>query len=376
MPMFGYRRPDEIGAGYSPNAAPMVASSAPVSQPAVAQPAIGMTKGGKPRGLFGKVVHSLNFFDEDPTFGDWLIGGTSRLDELRDRRVKAAQREQTQAALNQYIQNLPPELQPLARLMPDEVGKVALKQYEPDEYGYSDGVMYNKRRPEATRVADKPIDPIALARLQLDNDKFKFDQQQAGQMTPHQRAQFDLATKKFNAGLDDNGAPRPLKGPDAHLLTKARDAADTAQSMTALLDMFDEANRKASSGPGAGLQVWSPEIGQMKSAETQMRSFMRPAGSGATSDYEQRLYAQGPPSVDKPGAVNAALSANFRKLAAIQNARRDFYETFSQRYGHLNGAEQQFRASPEFTKLTAQAGNSAAPANAPPARPDPLGIRK
>ncbi|NBW20036.1 MAG: hypothetical protein EBR82_69905, partial [Caulobacteraceae bacterium] len=152
MPMFGYRRPDEIGAGYSPNAAPMVASSAPVSQPAVAQPAIGMTKGGKPRGLFGKVVHSLNFFDEDPTFGDWLIGGTSRLDELRDRRVKAAQREQTQAALNQYIQNLPPELQPLARLMPDEVGKVALKQYEPDEYGYSDGVMYNKRRPEATRV--------------------------------------------------------------------------------------------------------------------------------------------------------------------------------------------------------------------------------
>ena len=159
MAMFGYRRPDQIGASYSPNAR---AQAIAPDMPAAARPAASMTKSGKPRGLFGKIGHSLNAFDDDPTFGDWLLGGMDRMDDLRDRKIKGQQQQQAQAQMEDFIAQLSPEYQSFARQFPSEMAKVISKGLEPEEYGYSDGVSYNKRRPEATRVMPAEQGPLVL----------------------------------------------------------------------------------------------------------------------------------------------------------------------------------------------------------------------
>ena len=161
MALFGYRRPDQIGAGYSPNArSQAIAPDMPVA--AAAPPAAGMTKSGKPRGLFGRIGHSLNAFDDDPTFGDWLLGGMSRMDDLRDRKIKGQQELRAQAQMEDFIASLPPAYQPYARQFPSEMAKAMGKGLEPEEYGYSDGVSYNKRTGQAQRAIPADQSPLVL----------------------------------------------------------------------------------------------------------------------------------------------------------------------------------------------------------------------
>jgi len=161
MAMFGYRRADQIGAGYSPNVrSQALAPDMPVA--AAAPPAASMTKSGKPRGLFGKIGHSLNAFDDDPTFGDWLLGGMDRMDDLRDRKIKGQQQAQEQAQMEDFIASLPPAYQSFARQFPSEMAKAMGKGLEPEEYGYSDGISYNKRTGQAQRAIPADQSPLVL----------------------------------------------------------------------------------------------------------------------------------------------------------------------------------------------------------------------
>lgn len=181
------------------------------------------------------------------------------------------------------------------------------------------------------------------------------------------------------AGMAAERRSQNLRGPDRKLLEDVREAGGRARDLATLGGIFDEANRNTSTGLLAGLQFWDPNVGTMKQASSTMRGYMRPPGSGATSDYEQRLYAQGAPSIDNMGVVNQQMTSNQRRLADIAVARQYFYEDWADQNGSLNGAERAFQTSQEFQSLTADATQSAeasaseAPARRPDAAPDNAG---
>lgn len=164
-----------------------------------------------------------------------------------------------------------------------------------------------------------------------------------------------------------DGSPRALRGPDATLITRVRDAGAQATSLRGMAQMFAQHNRQQQGGDtGLGQDVinyFSPEQASMRQLSAQMRGLVRPANTGATSDFEQRLYAEGVPGVQLTRAQNAARIRNIEILAGLQESRQFFYEQFADEVGTLNGAEQAFQQSPYFQNFVRQhAGGGGAPA--------------
>jgi len=165
-----------------------------------------------------------------------------------------------------------------------------------------------------------------------------------------------VAWQRSSRGKTDPVAPRgaiALTGADRKMLEDAREAANNARSLRAQGAIFKGANQNAPSGYGA--DKWNflaPETATMNQQASLMRGSMRPPGSGATSDYEQRLYALGAPSAQNTREQNDAIIANLEKGAAISEARQFFYEDYAAQQGSLNGAERAFQASPDFQALT------------------------
>lgn len=152
--------------------------------------------------------------------------------------------------------------------------------------------------------------------------------------------------------------PRPLQRADAQQLTRIQTAAENARGLLGLVDEFSTNLDQQPTFPGSGAQVWDPEIRNMTALSARMTGLMRPAGSGATSDFEQRLYARGAPSVDNTREANRQIIDGLRRLAEISDARQMFYEEYAAG-GSLLGAERAFQQSPEFQALTSDPGEAA-----------------
>lgn len=233
-------------------------------------------------------------------------------------------------------------------------------------------------------------DPSAFIAQRGARDQYQwqrqYDNENPEAITPYQQAQLDLTRRGQNisaANAQRSQQTRPLRGPDANLMTDTRNTAANARGLRGLVQDFISAQTTAQGaqgvglGPGAGVQIWNPQIRNMSALAARMTGLMRPAGSGATSDFEQRLYARGAPSVDNTPEANAQIAQGLLKAADIADARQFFYEAYAEAYGSLNGAEQAFQASPEFRGLTGEqtAAPSAGAAAPAAATNDPLGIR-
>lgn len=178
-------------------------------------------------------------------------------------------------------------------------------------------------------------------------------------ITPYQQAQLDLERRgqgmSYAAQMASLNRDRPLRGPDAALMDEVRDAAGRSQALTMLGDEFIRANGENGTGE---LSRWNPlnfvdpNRASMRASSAQMRSYMRPPGSGATSDYEQRIYAMGVPSTENTGPQNQAIMRYHQAAAQLSQQRRYFYEQYASQYGTLNGAEQMFQSSPQFQQIT------------------------
>lgn len=174
---------------------------------------------------------------------------------------------------------------------------------------------------------------------------------------------------------------RPLRGPDAAQMTRIRETAESARGLRGLTQDFARYLENQNTGPITGgvlnpLSYTDRELGTMRSLAARMTGLMRPTGSGATSDFEQRLYAQGAPGVDKTRQQNQEIIQNIMLASDIADARQFFYEEYASQLGTLNGAERAFQSSPEYQAFVArgvagaeqgQGGDSMAD--------DPLGIR-
>jgi hypothetical protein len=159
----------------------------------------------------------------------------------------------------------------------------------------------------------------------------------------------------------DPVAARQAYGKDYGMLRDAREAVGRIGPVDSQLERFQQLNQEQRTGgiqhqSYEGLEVanpfnwagmigeqfarYDPEIKGMSGIASELQGKARPPGSGATSDFEQRLYRQGVPSPDKPGPVNDDIITYMRSTMSEENDRLAFQEEFLRRNGTLSGAPQ------------------------------------
>lgn len=160
----------------------------------------------------------------------------------------------------------------------------------------------------------------------------------------------------------DEIAARQAYGKDYGMIRDAREALGRAGQVESQLSRFQGLNRQQATGGiqsqsydgwgekanpfnwpgmiGNAFERFDPEYQGMSGIASELQGKARPAGSGATSDFEQRLYRQGVPSPEKPGPVNDDIATYMRSTLSEEGDRLAFQEEFLRRNGSLSGAQQ------------------------------------
>ena len=172
-------------------------------------------------------------------------------------------------------------------------------------------------------------------------------------------------------------------------INKDRDALGTAYQSTRDLDRFEALNTKETGGIATGgiqhqdydgwerAAPWNwpgmiggvvakqnPKFKEMSGISSGLQGKERPVGSGATSDFEQRLYRMGVPSPEKTGPTNQSIIASRRGAMAEESDRLAFQEEFLRRNGSLSGSQQawaQYVSANPYTVLTDKGAAAANP---------------
>lgn len=122
------------------------------------------------------------------------------------------------------------------------------------------------------------------------------------------------------------------------------------------LDKFGEYNRRNSTGGlyDKLMPDWAHtgEHSSMIAEQNKLTPLQRPAGSGATSDFEQKLYKMGLPNIGNTGDTNAQIRLATQALIDVRAARLAHHEQYLAKYGHLNGAETSF--APQVKSIEAK----------------------
>jgi hypothetical protein len=112
------------------------------------------------------------------------------------------------------------------------------------------------------------------------------------------------------------------------------------------LDRFHELNRQTATGGWKALPLvhdviekFDPQFQEMSGIASGLQGKARPVGSGATSDFEQRLYRMGVPSPEKAGPTNDSIIAYQKGVLGEQRDRLAFQEEFLRRNGSLSGSQ-------------------------------------
>jgi hypothetical protein len=155
-----------------------------------------------------------------------------------------------------------------------------------------------------------------------------------------QRAVFDgqnwraLNNSGENAPLVAQGQRLRATPSDSQTLQREMEAANTARRMRAQLDQFRQLNDKVGTGWGSVVaKPFNSDLQTMEAIQNQMTPNQRPAGSGATSDFEQRMYAKGIPNITHLGTTNDNIYRQRVRDIDGQIARADFYQSFARANG-------------------------------------------
>lgn len=161
-------------------------------------------------------------------------------------------------------------------------------------------------------------------------------------------------------------APDPVAARGAYLsdykrLSERREGLGKYASNLGQLDRFQQLNRNQRTGGiqhqdyqgwelanpanlpgiiGNAVAKFDPEVQEMSGIASGLQGQARPIGSGATSDFEQRLYRMGVPSPEKRGPVNDNIIRYQKGVIAEERDRTAFDEEFMRRNGSLSGASE------------------------------------
>jgi hypothetical protein len=149
----------------------------------------------------------------------------------------------------------------------------------------------------------------------------------------------------------DKIAQRNAFSKDYDSLRKDRDALGRYYPTVSQLERFEGINTKQRTG---GIQhqdlggfnviqsvneALNPDLKEMSGIASGLQGQARPAGSGATSDFEQKLYRQGVPSPEKSGPVNQSIIAYQKSVLYEEKDRLAFAEAYLNQNGSLAGSQ-------------------------------------
>jgi hypothetical protein len=176
-----------------------------------------------------------------------------------------------------------------------------------------------------------------------------------GRLTPEQATQMGyghLVTQQQHGFLTgapeapDPVAARQAYAKDYSAVVKSRESLAPTYGLQKQLDRFDELSHTTSTGPifgvpmlGSALGNLDPNRQQMSGIASELQGKARPVGSGATSDFEQRLYRQGVPSPDKYPEANASITAYMRSNIKQQQDYVAFQDAYLRQNKTLAGSE-------------------------------------
>jgi hypothetical protein len=170
---------------------------------------------------------------------------------------------------------------------------------------------------------------------------------QAGYGQIAQQGEAGLIAPRFSIG--DKVGDRQLTTRDYGQIRDERERLGRFYPDMTTLDRFHQLNAETGTG-GLQHQDWNPIHGlvemvnprlkEMSGIASTLQGKARPVGSGATSDFEQRLYRMGVPSPEKAGPVNDSIENYMRGVLNEENDRLAFQEEFIRRNRTLNGAQE------------------------------------
>lgn len=196
----------------------------------------------------------------------------------------------------------------------------------------------------ARELMNRGVDPAEISRINPTLGR----QAQAGLIAPRLEA-------------PDKIAQRGVYIRDYSSINDAREGLARTYPMTTDLDRFEALNERQPTGgieyqdyqgwevvnplnwPGMVGGVFAkqdPEYKEMSGISSGLQGKARPVGSGATSDFEQRLYRMGVPSPEKQGPTNQSIIAYQKGVMSEENDRLAFQEEFLRRNGSLAGSQQ------------------------------------
>ncbi len=132
---------------------------------------------------------------------------------------------------------------------------------------------------------------------------------------------------KATVAIKDNAALQELRDSVARGRANLRD-----------MQRFGELNQRTGTG---GLNdkynpmTFNADKQEMEAIEARLTPQMRPAGSGATSDFEGKMYGRGIPQVSKSGTANREIRLTAEKAMKLGEAELAFKENFLQQNGYL-----------------------------------------
>jgi hypothetical protein len=117
------------------------------------------------------------------------------------------------------------------------------------------------------------------------------------------------------------------------------------------LDRFGELNRNTATGGLLGNlfqdtpYLHSDDFNEMRAIQSRLGPSQRVQGSGASSDRDVSLFMSGLPNVGQDGNVNKAIREQYQRQYDYALKKQTFLQDYLQKYGHLNGADEQWQNS-------------------------------
>jgi hypothetical protein len=211
--------------------------------------------------------------------------------------------------------------------------------------------------PGAYRVAIDKRDPSKMSLVGPAQNK----QGSAPVVSPDERAEY---ARSVGVPFNPNAGPRNLSPKMSEQyanlqmkeaekqLSGLREAIAPSRAAIADMDRFEQLMKSQSTGGVYGVPVvgaaarsivgaFDPQISEMTAISNKIAPNMRPPGSGATSDYDARMFQSATVGPDKPRETNAAIIRASRMAHEDMIQKLKFFESYASAHsGSLRGAEE------------------------------------
>jgi len=204
-------------------------------------------------------------------------------------------------------------------------------------------------KPDVITAKDKANQLFEKQKFDIQNAQKERELNQGQQKIEIERSK--VGTESSDNAIDPNAPWAKVTNPkereklkatvaikDNARLDELRDAVTRARANLRDMQRFSELNQRT--GTGGINEKYNPvtfnaDKQEMEAIEARLTPQMRPIGSGATSDFEGKMYGRGIPQVSKSGTANREIRLTAEKAMKLGEAELAFKEQFLQENGYL-----------------------------------------